>query len=101
LQIKGIKNIYAEGKGGWIVPDFDYVSTSDPDVIIFEHRMFSKIDVASIVNKRKWNRLKAVETGSVFVTPGNIDFLAHYGPSFITYALPWIEKITEKLIDKK
>ncbi|BAB60218.1 hypothetical protein [Thermoplasma volcanium GSS1] len=100
LYLKGLNSIYQGERREWLTPDFSYVKKMDPDIIIFEPKMFRSIDEDKIVNERGWSDLKAVKNDNVFVTPGNYDFFAHHGPSFITEVLPWIDTIIEKSKNK-
>ncbi|MEM3318097.1 MAG: ABC transporter substrate-binding protein, partial [Thermoplasmatales archaeon] len=83
----------------WIVPDFKFVEQEDPDVIIFEPKMFSKRDssiLERIAKQRGWDKLSAFKRGNVFVTPGEYDFFAHHGPSLIREVIPWLSMISTK-----
>lgn len=93
LSFMGLNSIYSDNMKEWIMPDFTYVSQMDPDIVIIEPKMFSKRDVNmvdKIVEKRGWQSMKAVKNWNVFVTPGELDFFAHHGPSFIREILPWL-----------
>jgi ABC-type Fe3+-hydroxamate transport system, periplasmic component len=93
LSIYGIKNIFSDEHKEWFYPDFNRVLEEDPDVIIYEPKMFRPIDKEAVMKlfmKRGWINLKAVKKGHILVTPGPYDFLAHHGPSFIEEVLPWL-----------
>ncbi len=94
FKMLGSSHIYEDGKSEWLKPDPDEVAASDPDVIIYEPKMFRSFeenDMRDLVSRRGWEGLRAVRMGNFFVTPGPLDFLAHHGPSFITEAMPWLE----------
>jgi iron complex transport system substrate-binding protein len=94
FKLLGCTHLYEGDRSEWLVPDFKKVATEDPDVIFYEPKMYSRFteaDLKALFNSRGWERLRAVELGNLFVTPGPFDFLAHHGPSFITEALPWLE----------
>ncbi len=97
LAIFGIKNIFSGIPSEWLVPNFDEVKRFDPDVIIYEPKMFRSISKEEVINifiKRGMADMRAIKKDNVIVTPGPYDFLAHHGPSFIKEALPWIlEKV--------
>jgi iron complex transport system substrate-binding protein len=94
LGLLGSRHVYADAPSEWLEPDLKVVAAKNPDAIFYEPKMFSAFkeeDVGPLLASRGWGQLKAVRTGSVFVTPRPLDFLAHHGPSFITEALPWLE----------
>lgn len=80
----------------WFVPDFNDVMDFDPEVIIFEPKMFSKASKEKYMEeiaRRKWDGITAVKEDRIFFTPSQYDFFAHHGPSYIEEALPWASKI--------
>lgn len=86
--------VYEDSPSEWLVPDLEWVRAQDPDLLVYEPKMFSGFreeEVGRILRSRGWERMRAERLGNVFVTPGPLDFLAHHGPSFITEALPWLE----------
>ena len=101
LTFMGIPSIYADHRKEWLEPDFNFVRKADPDVIIFEPKMFRSLSVESIMKERGWTEMKAYKNGNVYVTPSKYDFFAHHGPSFITDVLPWINKIKENFVKNK
>ena len=93
FRLFGCSHLYEGAKSEWLTPDLGEVAASDPDMIVYEPKMYSKFDergVERLFRKRGWDSLRAVKLGNTFVTPGPLDFLAHHGPSFITEALPWL-----------
>ncbi len=94
LYFLGFESIYLEKDSEWLYPDFDFVRSQDPDVIIYEHKMyrdFNYDDIKRIIDERNWNNISAVKKGNVFITPGKLDFFAHHGPSFFREVLPWAD----------
>ncbi len=100
LSILGVKSIYSDRQSEWIQADLNFVKESDPDVIFYEPKMYSKFqqgDMEKLISSRGWNELTAVKKGHVFVTPGPLDFFAHHGPSFIREVLPWTVNALENI----
>ncbi|PSO08438.1 hypothetical protein B9Q04_05580 [Candidatus Marsarchaeota G2 archaeon BE_D] len=94
LSIVGARNIFADHACEWEKPDFDVVLQRDPEVIIYEPKMFrSKTlgEVLDMLGTRGWSKLSALTHGRVYITPTPYDFLAHHGPSFILKAIPWLD----------
>jgi len=93
ISFLGSSPVYAERRVEWLEPDPAEVAKADPDIIIYEPKMFSKFNekrLESLVRERNWKQMRAVKSGNLFVTPGPLDFLAHHGPSFVTEAVPWL-----------
>ena len=94
VRLVGSSSLYEEERCEWLTPDLHSVPGRDPDVIIYERKMYSSFDDADLLDlmrSRGWGGMRAVETGRCYLTPGPLDFLAHHGPSFITKALPWLD----------
>ncbi len=94
FRLLGAMHIYGDERCEWLKPDLEAVAAADPDLIVYEPKMFSKFeeeDLKGLLLARGWERLRAAKLGNIFATPGPLDFLAHHGPSFITEALPWLE----------
>jgi iron complex transport system substrate-binding protein len=92
FELLGSPHVYADEPSEWLKPDLRRVAAEDPDLLVYEPKMFSDFQgVAPLLKARRWEQMRAVKLGNVFVTPGPLDFLAHHGPSFITDALPWLE----------
>lgn len=95
FRLLGCSLVYERRRSEWLPPDFGEVAASDPDLLVYEPKIFaafSKADLVRLVQSRGWSALRAVSAGNLFLTPGPLDFLAHHGPSFITEALPWLEQ---------
>jgi ABC-type Fe3+-hydroxamate transport system substrate-binding protein len=100
LSILGVKSIYSDRSSEWVEPDLTFVKESNPDVIFYEPKMFSKFhrdDVKKLISSRGWDTMTAVKKNHVFVSPGPLDFFAHHGPSFIREVLPWAVNALETL----
>lgn len=94
LSLLGISNIYGKVDREWLEPDFGRVEKSDPDIIFYEPKMYSRFtedDARKLITKRGWEDLRALKNGAFFVTPGPLDFIAHHGPAFIREVLPWMD----------
>jgi ABC-type Fe3+-hydroxamate transport system substrate-binding protein len=94
FRLLGCRHLYERERCEWQTPDLQSVAEGDPDLIVYEPKMFSKFgedDRRRLISSRGWDRLRAVREGNFFVSPGPLDFLAHHGPSFITQTMPWLE----------
>lgn len=93
LAFLGCENIYGKIRAEWIKPEIDRVPMEEPDVFIYEAKMFSEFsekDLIELIKKRGWQNQRFFINGNFFLTPGPMDFLAHHGPSFISEAMPWL-----------
>ena len=93
FNLLGSTTLFDGERTEWLTPDLQAVIGMDPDVVVYEPKMYSRFDskdVGELVRSRRWDEMRAVRTGNVFVTPGPLDFIAHHGPSFITEAIPWL-----------
>ena len=100
LRLFGLRNIYGGVRREWLTPDMKYVKDEDPEVIIYEPKMFSKFserDAIELIHNRGWEKLKAVSANHFYTTPGPNDFFAHHGPSFLKEVLPWLNEKTSKI----
>lgn len=96
FEFLGFKTFGSGIRKEWFVPDFNEVMRFDPDLIIFEPKMFSKNGKSFYLEelrRRKWEIMKASKEEKIFITPSEFDFFAHHGPSFIEEALPWVSKL--------
>ncbi len=103
IRLVGCSSLYEGQRLEWLKPDLEAVAESDPDVIIYEPKMFSKFgesDLDDLIRTRGWDRLRAVKAKNCLLTPGPLDFLAHHGPSFITQTVPWLEKSLRNAADR-
>ena len=98
IELLGGVNVFGEFPAEWLEPDDEIVKELNPDLIIYEPKMFSKRRererILSMFNAR-FGDIKAVKEGKIFITPGIYDFLAHHGPSFITEVMPWLKGIID------
>jgi len=95
LHLLGTTTVYDEVRAEWLTPDFDAVTRADPEVMIFEAKMFSHFsldDLRAHLKERRWNELSCVKGGRCYLTPGPLDFLAHHGPSFVVEVMPWLQE---------
>ncbi len=94
LRLLGVESIYGDRPCEWLTPDLDFVGKSDPDVVVYEAKMFSRFHDAhlkKLVEERGWTGMDAVRKSHVFLAPGPLDFFAHHGPSFISAVIPWLQ----------
>jgi ABC-type Fe3+-hydroxamate transport system substrate-binding protein len=104
LELLGFKNIFGQIGKEWLKPDEEYIKEKNPEIIIYEPKMFSKRrDKNEIIEKltKRFGKIKAIEDGNVFITPGIYDFLAHHGPSLINEVIPWLKEIKRIFLIKK
>lgn len=93
LNMLGFENIFGNHPCEWMKPDPDFIKQNEPDLILYEPKMFSRSRDLEKITKSLFERLgdiKALKTGKVFITPGIYDFLAHHGPSFVYRVLPFL-----------
>jgi ABC-type Fe3+-hydroxamate transport system substrate-binding protein len=96
INFLGHKNIFQNIPKEWLMPDFDFLKKEDPDVIIYEPKMFRderEEDLLEKFRKRNLMDLRAIKERRFYITPRPYDFLAHHGPSFILEAIPWLQRI--------
>lgn len=91
----GIANVFEERACEWLTPTPEELAEADPDIIIYEPKMFGRRhrtlpEVKRLFEERGLGKLRAVVEGRIAITPSPYDFLAHHGPSFITEAMPWL-----------
>lgn len=99
LKFVGFENIFGNFPAEWLKPDSDFVKQNEPDMIIYEPKMFRKSrDIQKIKESliSRFGELKAIRNEKVFLTPGIYDFLAHHGPSFIYRVFPFLMEIRQK-----
>lgn len=99
IRFLGSTTLFDGVRSEWLTPDLQLVSSRDPDVIIYEAKMFSEFDrkkLDRLVDARGWRDMRAVRGEHYYLTPGPLDFLAHHGPSFVTTALPWLGRTLEE-----
>ncbi len=95
LHLLGSSNIYGDEKCEWLSPNLSEVPTEDPDVFLYEAKMFSRFGpekLEELIDRRGWRHMGSIRRGNYFLTPGPLDFLAHHGPSFVTEVMPWLQR---------
>jgi ABC-type Fe3+-hydroxamate transport system substrate-binding protein len=101
ISFFGCSNIYGGVRSEWLAPDFGEIAKVDPDIMLFEAKMFSKFendDLERLIDGRGWRDLTSIANRNYYLTPGPLDLLAHHGPSFVTDAIPWLkQKLTNAL----
>ena len=98
LHLLGASNIYGDVRSEWLTPPLGEIPREDPDVFLYEAKMFSKFvprKLEELIDRRGWRETGFVRNGNYFLTPGPLDFLAHHGPSFVTEAIPWLQERLE------
>lgn len=103
ISLLGCSSLFEGERVEWLKPDLDAVARADPDVIIYEGKMFSDFregGLERLVRSRGWEGLRAVRKMNCLLTPGPLDFLAHHGPSFITDAFPWLQENLTKAAER-
>lgn len=99
INFLGFENIFGNEPREWLVPDDKKVIELNPDLIIFEPKMFSKNRDRNEIKERLYKRfgkLNALEEDKLFITPGIYDFFAHHGPGFILNAMKWLGELRNK-----
>ena len=100
LHFLGFENIFGDEKREWLKPDDLEVKEKNPEVIIYEPKMFSKRrDAEKIFSmlEERFREVDAIRRKQVYITPGIYDFLAHHGPSFIKEVIPWLVGIKKSV----
>lgn len=102
VEMLGYRSVTGDEPAEWLAPSFERIAVADPDVIVYEPKMFRRIEKSDVIEafkKRGWGELRALGEGRVLVTPGPYDFLAHHGPSFIMNAIPWLSRSLEEALN--
>lgn len=103
INFLGCKNIFENIKAEWLTPDDKKVTELNPDIIIYEPKMFSKDRNREKIIERLFQRfgdIKALKEEQIYITPGNYDFFAHHGPGFILRAMNWLKDIISQTNNK-
>ncbi len=103
LEFVGLKSIFGHKPVEWLMPEPKEIIESNPDIIIYEPKMFSKKnrtvdEVVALFEKRGLGELKAIRNRRIIITPVKTDYIAHHGPSFITKVMPWLVQAVNVLI---
>lgn len=101
LNLLGFENIFGNHPFEWLKPDDNFIKENEPDLILYEPKMFSRSrdikKITAFLSERLGN-VKALTEGKVFITPGIYDFLAHHGPSFIYKVLPFLSELRKSFL---
>lgn len=100
IHLAGGKNIFGSKPVEWMIPTDNELKHLDPDIIIYEPKMFSKRpDKEKLKEKlsQRFGNLKAIKEDKLFITPTNYDFFAHHGPGFILKTLKWLKEIIKTI----
>lgn len=100
INFVGGESIFQNESCEWLVPDDQKVSELNPDIIIYEPKMFSRDRDRNAIREKLINRfgeIDALKFDRLFITPGIYDFFAHHGPSFILKTLKWLKEILDEL----
>ncbi len=98
IHFVGGKNIFGSEPVEWMIPRDNDLKILDPDIIIYEPKMFSKRpDKENLKEKlsQRFGSLKTIKEDKLFITPTIYDFFAHHGPGFILKTLKWLKEIIE------
>lgn len=104
LRLLGFENIFENYPSEWLEPIPEVLKENEPDVIIYEPKMFSRsrsIDAIKNSLTKRFGNLKAIEEQRLILTPGIYDFFAHYGPSFVYKVIPFLLDIRDKFLSSK
>ncbi len=104
LWFSGLKNIFSEEPAEWLRPNDEKIREINPEIIIYEPKMFSKRRDRNEIKERLFERfgeIEAIRKDMLFITPGIYDFLAHHGPSLIYEVIPWIMEIKKTVKNKE
>lgn len=95
IYLAGGTNIFGSEPVEWMIPKDNELKQLDPDIFIYEPKMFSKRpDKEELKEKltQRFGDLKALKENRFFITPTNYDFFAHHGPGFILETLKWFKE---------
>lgn len=84
----GAQNLFDDIETAYFTPSSDEILKRDPDVIIYEPKIFRDYEIERFKKSLIQRGLSKLLQKPVLVTKG--DFLAHQGPSFITEGVKWL-----------
>ncbi|MGB9663658.1 MAG: ABC transporter substrate-binding protein [Ignavibacteria bacterium] len=96
INFIGGKNIFQNESCEWLTPEDKKVAELNPDIIIYEPKMFTKNRDREIIKDNlteRFGEIEALKYDRLFITPGIYDFFAHHGPGFILKSLKWLKEI--------
>ncbi len=100
LKFLGLKNVFEDEMVEWLIPDDKSLRTLNPDLIIYEPKMFSKKRNEKEIKTQlmeRFGEINALVNDRLFITPGDYDFFAHHGPGFVFNVLPWLSEVMQVL----
>lgn len=100
INFTGGENILQYESCEWLTPDDKKIAELNPDIIIYEPKMFSKNRDKEIIKDnliKRFGEIDALKYDRLFITPGIYDFFAHHGPGFILRTLRWLKKILDQI----
>lgn len=98
LNLHGLSTPFDNYLKEWIQPDYEQIMKFDPEIMIFEGKMYRGTTEEETIERLKdtpLSRTSAFRNNNIFCTPGKLDFFAHHGPSFFTSVLPWLRNVIE------
>ncbi len=101
LYLIGYENVFMDDRRNYFLADYEKLKERDIDFIIYEPKpeKIKKPNLDEIVeryNKLGLGNLKAVKERKIIITPG--DYIAHYGPSFISEVSVYLKNEIDKLL---
>jgi ABC-type Fe3+-hydroxamate transport system substrate-binding protein len=100
INFVGGENIFQNESCEWMIPSDEKILELNPEIIIYEPKMFSKNRDRNEIKKKlidRFGEVDALKYDRLFITPGIYDFFAHHGPSFILKTLKWLKGILDEL----
>ena len=100
LNYFNLETPYDQTTKEWLTPDYYEVLNFNPQILIFEGKMYrgiEKEDAKSRISNTPLSRTDAFRDDLIFCTPGKLDFFAHHGPSFFLEVIPWLRSILRNL----
>lgn len=100
INFIGGENIFQNESCEWLTPDDKKVAELNPEIIIYEPKMFSKNRDKNQIKDKLINRfgeIDALRYDRLYITPGIYDFFAHHGPGFILRTLIWLREILDEV----
>ncbi len=98
LNYYGMQTPFDSESREWIEPDYNRVKEFDPEIMIFEGKMYRGAtvdDVKKRIGSTPLSETSAYRNDRIYCTPGKLDFFAHHGPSFFSETLPWLKMVIE------
>lgn len=100
LYLLGYENVFMYEKRNYFLPDYQMIKDMDVDFIIYEPKpeKIKKPNLEDIIKRYEslgLGNLRAVRERKIIITPG--DYIAHYGPSFISEVLVYLKRAIDNL----